>query len=109
MANGRVFIEVPVSENAFDLLRLMQQPGESVVATASRILEDALQAQTGIEPTAEGAEPSIESLLARRIECMQEVVELLDRLPTEHAESMANSIAEWVCQWRKENGLNKAA
>lgn len=53
MANGRVFIEVQVSENAFDLLRLMQLPGERIHATAGRILEDALQAQSGIETVCE--------------------------------------------------------
>lgn len=103
MSNGRVFIEVPVSENAFDLLRLMQMQGEHVTATAARILEDSLQADSGIEATAEGAEPSLDSLLARRMNCMQEAFELLVRLPKVHAELLANALGEWASQWKREN------
>lgn len=109
MSNGRVFIEVPVSENAFDLLRLMQMPGEHVTATAARILEDALQAQTGIEPTAEGAEPSRESLLKRVEEALQEVDELIERLPLGDALHFGQSVCEVISRWESSESAAAAA
>lgn len=90
MSNGRVFIEVPVSENAFDLLRLMQVPGEHVTATAARIIEDALQAQSGIERH-EGAQ-MVEYLIGLISAGMNEVFDGLRKMKPCQAEYLARQI-----------------